>query len=247
MYFEAFSSFSRFCGATFLPPAVTRMSFLRSVIVMKPSSSISAMSPVLQPPVGVEHLAGRLLVLVVAGEDRLAADQQLPVVGQPHLEARQRRPDGAEPVAVGPVHGARRRALGQPVALEDEDVEGVEELDDLAGERRPARVRDAQPAAEPLLDLRVDEAVGDTVPRGQRPGERARPPAGGTLASRPTRSAQRESAPLTPRASSSRASDAPRGSSRRRAGRSGRSSGARRQALRRPAADRGRTRACSPT
>ena len=31
-----------FCGATFLPPAVTRMSFLRSVIEMKPSSSIVA-------------------------------------------------------------------------------------------------------------------------------------------------------------------------------------------------------------
>jgi hypothetical protein len=31
-YFDVFSSFSMFCGATFLPPAVTRMSFLRSVM-----------------------------------------------------------------------------------------------------------------------------------------------------------------------------------------------------------------------
>ena len=34
-----------FCGATFLPPAVMRMSFLRSVMRTKPSASISAMSP----------------------------------------------------------------------------------------------------------------------------------------------------------------------------------------------------------
>ena len=49
-YFDAFRSFSRFCGATFLPPAVTMMSFLRSVILTKPSSSISAMSPVRSQP-----------------------------------------------------------------------------------------------------------------------------------------------------------------------------------------------------
>ena len=48
--FDVLRSFSRFCGATFLPPAVTMMSFLRSVIVMKPSSSISAMSPLLSQP-----------------------------------------------------------------------------------------------------------------------------------------------------------------------------------------------------
>ena len=49
-YFDVFRSFSRFWGATFLPPAVTMMSFLRSVILMKPSSSISAMSPVRSQP-----------------------------------------------------------------------------------------------------------------------------------------------------------------------------------------------------
>ena len=34
----------------FFPPAVTRMSFLRSVIVTNPSSSIVAMSPVRSQP-----------------------------------------------------------------------------------------------------------------------------------------------------------------------------------------------------
>ena len=75
MYFDAFRSFSMFCGAMFLPPAVTMMSFLRSVIVTKPSASISAMSPDAEPAVGAEHRRRRLGILVVAGEDRLAADQ----------------------------------------------------------------------------------------------------------------------------------------------------------------------------
>ena len=46
-YLDVLRSFSMFCGATFLPPAVTRMSFLRSVMCRKPSSSSMPMSPVL--------------------------------------------------------------------------------------------------------------------------------------------------------------------------------------------------------
>jgi hypothetical protein len=37
MYGVALSAFSRFCGAMFLPPALTMMSFLRSVILTMPS------------------------------------------------------------------------------------------------------------------------------------------------------------------------------------------------------------------
>src|SRR4051812_9321696 len=54
-----------------------------------------------QPAVLAEHLARCLLVLVVAGEDRLAPDQQLAVLVGAHLEPRERRPDGAEPEPVG--------------------------------------------------------------------------------------------------------------------------------------------------
>ena len=40
-----------FCGAMFMPPAVTIRSFLRSVMKRKPSSSTRPMSPVWnQPP-----------------------------------------------------------------------------------------------------------------------------------------------------------------------------------------------------
>ena len=98
-YFDAFSSFSRFCGATFFPPAVTRMSFLRSVIVRKPSSSIARDVARAQPAFAVEHGARRLLVPVVAREHGLAAEEKLAVVGEASLEAGEQRPDRAEAVA----------------------------------------------------------------------------------------------------------------------------------------------------
>ena len=139
MYFDAFRSFSRFCGAMFLPPAVTMMSFLRSVILTKPSASISAMSPGVEPAVRVEHGGRRLGILVVAAEDRLAADHQLAVVGDPELEARERGADRSEAPARRRVRRRGRRALGEPVALVDPDADCVEELRDLLDERRPAR------------------------------------------------------------------------------------------------------------
>ena len=52
--------------------------------------------PRVEPAVRVEHRGRRLGILVVAGEDGLAADQQLAVVRDPELEAGQRRADRAE-------------------------------------------------------------------------------------------------------------------------------------------------------
>ena len=45
-----FTRFSIGCGAIFFPPAVTMMSFLRSVIRRKPSASTIPMSPVWNHP-----------------------------------------------------------------------------------------------------------------------------------------------------------------------------------------------------
>ena len=41
-----------FCGATFFPPAVTMMSFFRSVMRTYPAASISPMSPECSQPSG---------------------------------------------------------------------------------------------------------------------------------------------------------------------------------------------------
>ncbi len=86
-------------------------------------------------------------------------------------QVRQRKPDGAEPVVVGTIHGGTRGALGQAVALEDEHVQSVEELEHLDGERRGAGDGQADAAAEALLDLRVDEPVGEAVLDGEADGQ----------------------------------------------------------------------------
>ena len=82
-------------GATFLPPAVTMISFLRPMMVKKPSSSIAPRSPVWNQP-SENDLLGRLLVAPVAAEHHAAPDQQLVVVGDAHAVARHQLSDRAD-------------------------------------------------------------------------------------------------------------------------------------------------------
>jgi hypothetical protein len=70
--------------------------------------------------------------VVVAREDRVRANQDLAVVGDLELDARKRLADGAELVFLLEVHRRRRRHLGEAVALQDQDVDRVEELRDVA-------------------------------------------------------------------------------------------------------------------
>ena len=70
--------FSIGCGAMFLPPAVTMMSFLRSVIARKPSRS-SPMSPVWNQPLGVDRFGGRRGLVEVALHDVRSAREDLAV------------------------------------------------------------------------------------------------------------------------------------------------------------------------
>ena len=132
-----------------------------------------------------------------------------------------RRADGAEaPVARGVFVVARRRALGQAVALEDPDPDRVEELRDLLGERRAARDRRAEPSAEALADLREDEPVGDARASAAASPRRASPAASprADLAARRRATSRRAAAS---RPSSRRARRRRRcGSSRRPGGRS---------------------------
>ena len=125
-------------GATFLPPAVTRISFLRPVIRTKPSSSTSPTSPVWNQPSALERLGGRLLVAPVAGEHLAAAEQQLAVVGDAHGGAGQRPADGADLVRVGQVDGQRGGGLGQAVALEHREPDAAVEVAEPVAERRAA-------------------------------------------------------------------------------------------------------------
>src|SRR5438093_4900775 len=75
-----------------------------------------------EPPVAGQDRSRRLLVLQVAREDRVGADQNLAVLRDLQLATGQRRPHGAEPEAVGPVDRRRRGDFGEAVPLEYEDV-----------------------------------------------------------------------------------------------------------------------------
>ena len=141
-------------GATFLPPAVTMISFLRPVIVRKPSSSSAPMSPVWnQSP--SNDLGGRLGVVPVLLEDVDALDLDLAVVGDPDADAGQRGADGADLGLVGEVDRRGRGGLGEAVALEDHDAEAAEEVAEARCRAAPSprrRTRTLPPmAARSLL------------------------------------------------------------------------------------------------
>ena len=78
---------------------------------------------------------------------------------------------------------------------------------DLGGQRRAARDREPQPAAEARLDLRVDEPVGEPVLCGEPAGS-AGPAWRSTLTRRPTSSAQSISFRFAPVSSSNLATTA---------------------------------------
>ena len=78
----------------------------------------------------------------------------------------------------------------------------MEELGDLDRERCRARGRDPDPAAEALLELRVDEAVGDAVLESEEPAAAACRPLAESPARRPTPSAQSTSLRFAPLCSS---------------------------------------------
>ena len=213
---------------------------------MKPSSSIEPRSPERSQPSVAQHLARRLLVLVVAGEDRLAADQELAVLGRAHLEARAAPgPTVPKRKRSGPVDGGGGRALGQAPALDDQDVERVEELADLLRERRAAGDAEPQPAAEAVLHLasrRAGRRGGAAAPARAGCG---RPCSRSSLTRRPTASAQSSSRRSRPVHLLELRRARPCAPSRRAAARSAAASAARRASPLRPGADRGRTRSCS--
>ena len=81
--------------------------------------------------------------------------------------------------------------LGEPVALDDEHPERMEELEHVGAERRGTRDADAKAAAQLLLDLLEDEPVGHALLQREEGGHR---PAGAPQAARPCPDAERPAA-----------------------------------------------------
>ena len=124
-------------------------------------------------PAVAEGLARRLLVFPVAGHDVLAADDDLPgfsgrelaalVIADPEFEAGSDPSRGAELVGLQAVGRDDRRGLGQPVALEHGNAQGVEEPLELDVEQGPAADEELETAAEILPDLAEDELVVEGI------------------------------------------------------------------------------------
>ena len=195
---DVLRSFSRFCGRDVLPARGDDDVLLavgdRDEAVVVDRRDVARA----QPAVLAQHLGGRLGLLEVAGEDGLAPDQQLAVLGDTQLEAGQRGADGAEAVAVGAVRRRRRRALREAVALEDPDRQS----------RRRTRRSPSRAAHRPRSASGADRPAAPSPSRrraGRRAGAGGRARAGAAcpaprsaLSSRPTRAPTRRACVRTP-------------------------------------------------
>ena len=116
-------------------------------------------------PAVLDRAERRVVVLVVALEDVRALEQHLAVVADPDLEPGQRLAHRAEAVGVDGGDGRRGGGLRHAVALEHRHAAGEEELEDLLRDRRGARGRLAQPAAERGADVLEQRLLGAVVVR----------------------------------------------------------------------------------
>jgi hypothetical protein len=91
-----------------------------------------------EPPVGVDHLRRRVGLVVVALHHVRTSREDLSVRCDRHLDAGDRLAHRADLEVVWGVDGYDRRGLRQPVAFEDHQARGVEELVDLRRERSAA-------------------------------------------------------------------------------------------------------------
>src|SRR5262249_8831799 len=114
-----------------------------------------------EPAAALEYFRGGFRLLEVPLGDVRPAEDDLAVGGDLHLDTLERLADRAELEAVRPVERAHGARLGEPVALEDHDARGMEELRDVARERCAAGDGPLQTSAEPGMELREDERVGD--------------------------------------------------------------------------------------
>ena len=117
----------------------------------------------MEPAVLVDDLGRGLWHREVTAHDVAAPLEDLAVLGDLHLDARERPSDRAELVLAGEVHARHGDRFRQAVPLEDVEAQQVEEVGDLARERRAARDERVDAAAEPLrqlvFDLRKDQPL----------------------------------------------------------------------------------------
>ena len=108
-------------------------------------------------PSVAQHFRGLLRTVPVARKNIRPAHDDLIVVAQPHLDARNRWPDASRHDMLRIVHGADRRRFGQTVDLQHGNAEHLEVILRLRSERR--RSADQGLQVSPTIFLRI---VGKT-------------------------------------------------------------------------------------
>ena len=123
------------------------------------------------PAVRGEGRGGRGRVVPVAAGHGRAAELDLAVVGDPHLDAVRRPPDRPEAVVVEP-GAAAGPGLGRAVALEDRHAEVLPALLERRRQERAGRQEEPEVAAELAVDA-AEQARPDR--HREVPGDRAEP------------------------------------------------------------------------
>src|SRR5207248_6254956 len=93
-----------------------------------------------------------------AARERGAADQQLALVADLELHARQRLADAAGPRSVERVQGSDT-AFGESIAFDQRHSDGLVEFGQIRAQGRRARCRDVQTSAEPFANFAEDESM----------------------------------------------------------------------------------------
>src|ERR1019366_8269185 len=102
----------------------------------------------------------------------------LAVLGDPYVHTLDGLPDRAEPRVAPPVEAGDGHVLAHPVALEDLESDGMEEAEDVHGDRRGAGDERVGLVETGLLaNLAKHEAVGQTVAQPLHASRRLAPPA----------------------------------------------------------------------
>src|SRR5689334_21414047 len=99
-----------------------------------------------------------------------ASEQELTVLGDPDLRARQRTPHGPDLVGVREVDGQGRSGLGEAVALEHGEADPAEEVAEAIAQGSATGDRVGAPATEGVAEPAVDEPGERRVAGAQSQG-----------------------------------------------------------------------------
>ena len=116
----------------------------------------------MKPALGIDGLGRGGCIVVIAGEDRRPAHQDLAVLGNAILNHVDGGSHGAEAKAVPAVDERGGHGLGQTVPFEYQEPDAMEEFRNLGRQRRAARDQEAT-----AVETQTSAQLGQDQPVGQ--------------------------------------------------------------------------------